>query len=189
MLVIGSLRRAVDLAIAPKHRRMAVTFVDAGRDDLEAIAALWFRAQAARRPGPFVTIADSRALVAQRVAQPGSWFIFAAEGQRVVGIAYGAPGRNDDGLGKPIRGLLHLGMIAVEPHDWGRGIGKGLVQQSFAMARERAFREMQLWTHADNLRAQKLFEGLGFTRSGRIKRDPRGETIVHYACSLHTSAT
>ncbi|MBC5798607.1 MAG: GNAT family N-acetyltransferase [Candidatus Eremiobacteraeota bacterium] len=166
---------------------MPVTFVDAGRDDLEAIAALWFRAQAARRPGPFVTIADSRTLVMQRAAQPNSWFIFATQGERVVGIAYGAPGRSDDGLGKPIRGLLHLGMVAVEPGDWGRGIGRGLLGRTFEMARERGFRKVQLWTHADNLRAQKLFERHGFTRSGRIKRDPRGETIVHYERSLDVS--
>lgn len=179
----------MDLTDATKQRRMSVTFVDAGRDDLEAIAALWFRAQAARRPGPFVTIADSRALVTQRAAQPNSWFIFATQGERVVGSAYGAPGRSDDGLGKPIRGLLHLGMVAVEPSEWGRGIGRRLVQRSSEIAHEHGFRRMQLWTHADNLRAQKLFERHGFTRSGRIKRDPRGETIVHYVRTLDMPAT
>lgn len=163
---------------------MALTFRDAGPDDLAAIADLWFRAQAARRPGSFVTIADSRAFVAERAAQGAAWFVLASESERIVGIAYGAPGRKDDGLGKPIPKLLHLGMVAIEPAYWGRGIGKGVVQRSFEIAAQRGFRTMQLWTHADNVRAQRLFEGLGFTRTGRVKRDPRGETIVYYVRKL-----
>ncbi len=162
---------------------MTLTFVEAGPDDFTAIAALWFRAQAARRSASFATLSDSRALVALRAAEAGSWFILASEDERTVGFAHGVPGRKNDGLGKPIRGLLQLGMIAVEPSEWGHGIGKRLMERCFEIALERDYHKLQLWTHADNVRAQRLCEGLGFTRTGRIKLDPRGETIVQYGRS------
>ncbi len=172
-----------------KLRAVVVTFSEAGSADLTAIAELWFRAQAARRPGSFVTIADSREFVAQRAVQPGAWFLLAADNGRTVGIVYGAPGRKDDGAGRPIRGLLHLGMVAVDPARWGQGVGRELLQRSFDLAADRGFRRLQLWTHADNVRAQRLWERFGFVRSGRIKRDPRGETIVHYERELALPGT
>ncbi len=159
---------------------MAVTVADAASGDLDAISDLWFRAQAARRPGSFVTIRDARALVEQRAAQRGASFVVALENEHMVGFAAAMPGREEDGRGKLAPGLIHLGMVAVEPHEWGRGIGKLLVERSCELGVQRGFRKMQLWTHADNVRAQRLYEGLGFTRSGRFKQDPRGETIVHY---------
>lgn len=166
---------------------MTLTFVDAGPSDLAAISALWFRAQVARRSGSFATLSDSRSLVALRASEPGSLFILATEGERTVGFVHGVWGRKQDGLGKPIRGLFHLGMIAVEPSDWGRGIGKALMQRCFEVAQKNEIRKIQLWTSADNVRAQRLCEGLGFTRSGRIKLDPRGETIVQYVRPLRAS--
>ena len=42
----------------------------------------------------------------------------------------------------------------------------------------------QLWTHAGNERAQRLYERRGFGRSGREKLDDAGETIVHYEVGL-----
>ncbi|MGH7727844.1 MAG: GNAT family N-acetyltransferase [Vulcanimicrobiaceae bacterium] len=123
---------------------------------------------------------DAQRLVALRAAQPGSWFLRGFEDERHVGIAYGAPGRDDDGLGRAVRGLLHLSMVAVEPNAWGRGIGSQLVQRSLELGAERGFRRVQLWVQADNVRAQRLYERFGLTRSGRVKRDPRGEPIVHY---------
>ena len=46
--------------------------------------------------------------------------------------------------------------------------------------RERGYVGFQLWTHGDNQRAQRLYEGVGFRRSGREKDDDLGERIVHY---------
>ena len=52
-----------------------------------------------------------------------------------------------------------------------------------AMLREgraRGFAHFQLWTQANNRRAQRLYEGIGFRRSGREKVDDLDELIVHY---------
>ena len=166
---------------------MDLTFVDATRDDHETIADLWFRAQAARRPGSFVTIRDARTFVAERAVQPNARFILAREGTQTAGIAYLAPGRANDGAGRPVRGLMHLSTIAVEPSQWGRGIGAEIVRHVLELARERGYRRVEFWTHADNLRAQRLYERLGCVRSGREKRDIRGESIVQYTRELEAS--
>ena len=50
-----------------------------------------------------------------------------------------------------------------------------------AEARTRGYERAQLWTHADNARARRLYEGRGFVRSGREKPDDdAGDTIRHY---------
>ena len=155
-------------------------FASATPADREAIADLWFRAQAARRPGSFVTLRDARTLVTERAAAPGSWFVVARERGAIVAVAYGGPGRSGDGVGKPIRGLLHLSTVAVEPAQWGRGLGSRIVRYALDRAREEGYRRVQLWTHTDNVRAQQLYERLGFVRSGRGKTAQRGESMVQY---------
>ena len=167
---------------------MDLTYVDATADDYETIADLWFRAQAARRPGSFVTIRDARTFVAARAVQPNAWFILAREAAHTVGIAYLAPGRANDGAGRPVRGLMHLSTIAVEPSQWGRGLGTEIVGHVLDLARERGYRRVEFWMHADNLRAQRLYERLGCVRSGREKRDIRGESIVQYTRQLQPAA-
>jgi hypothetical protein len=54
------------------------------------------------------------------------------------------------------------------------------VRHLLAQAFDRGFASFQLWTHADNERAQRLYEGLGFQRSGREKDDDLGERTVQY---------
>lgn len=55
-----------------------------------------------------------------------------------------------------------------------------MVEAVLSEARSRGYGRAQLWTHADNTRAQRLYENRGFRRTGREKQDDLGETIVHY---------
>ena len=52
------------------------------------------------------------------------------------------------------------------------------------MVCSRGYERAQLWTHADNARAQRLYERHGFRRTGREKDDDLGEWIVHYERAL-----
>lgn len=70
--------------------------------------------------------------------------------------------------------------VFVHPGRWGQGIGRLLMQGLMREATNRGYVAFQLWTHADNDRAQRLYEGLGFRRSGREKEDDLGEWTVHY---------
>jgi ribosomal protein S18 acetylase RimI-like enzyme len=151
--------------------------------DLETAAAVWLSANLARRDGRPLT-PEHGARVRAVLARPDT-FLLIAEGQTgVVGMAAAMQGRADDGAGPPVPGLCHVGMVAVVPERWGEGIGDRLVDALFAAARERGYRQAQLWTHADNLRAQRLYDRRGFRRSGRQKIDDLGEPIVYYARPL-----
>ena len=109
-------------------------------------------------------------------------FLFVADDGDISGMAVGMQGLADDGAGPPIDDLCHVGAVFVAPERWGAGLGGELVEAVLFEARSRRYGRYgraQLWTHADNPRAQRLYEGRGFRRTGREKQDDLGETIVH----------
>lgn len=116
--------------------------------------------------------------------KPDAFMIVADDAGEVVGMAVGMQGLADDGAGPPVAGLCHISMVFVAPGRWGQGIGGLLVAAVLNEARSRSYDRTQLWTHADNARAQHLYEGHGFRRSGREKDDDFGERIVHYERDL-----
>jgi ribosomal protein S18 acetylase RimI-like enzyme len=91
--------------------------------------------------------------------------------------------REDDGAGSPIPGFLHVAMVYVAPDRWGEGIGRALTDELLALARDRGYTRAQLWTHAHNDHAQRLYEGKGFVPSGR-EQVVDGLRIVHYLRNL-----
>ncbi|MBC3843819.1 GNAT family N-acetyltransferase [Streptacidiphilus sp. 4-A2] len=104
----------------------------------------------------------------------------AAESGPVVGTILGVQGLDQDGAGPPVPGLLHISLLSVAPDRWGQHIGRLLVDQVLDSASARGFEQAQLWTHADNLRANRLYKSMGFRRSGRVRIDDWGELLVHY---------
>jgi len=98
----------------------------------------------------------------------------------VVGTILGMQGLDQDGAGPPVPGLLHISLLSVAPDHWGQRIGRLLVDQVLDRAWARGFEQAQLWTHADNLRANRLYKSMGFRRSGRVRIDDWGELLVHY---------
>lgn len=75
-------------------------------------------------------------------------------------------------------------MVFVVPGRWGHGVGGQIVDALLAVARGRGYDRMQLWTHEDNRRAERLYVGRGFAASGRRKPDDLGEIIVHLERAL-----
>lgn len=67
---------------------------------------------------------------------------------------------------------------------WGEGLGAALVDAVLVEAHARGYTRAQLWTHADNARAHRLYESRDFQRTGRENHDDVGETIVHYEWEL-----
>jgi len=94
-----------------------------------------------------------------------------------------------DGAGPPIVGLWFISLVFVVPDRWGEGIGGRTVDAVLAEARSSGYDRAQLWTHRDNRRAQRLYEGRGFCRSGREQEDDLGERIVQYEWSLDNEST
>jgi GNAT superfamily N-acetyltransferase len=84
----------------------------------------------------------------------------------------------------PLPGLAHVSMVAVRPDRWGQRLGAVVMDWAQLQARNRGYTRARLWTHETNRRAQRLYERLGWTASGRTKIDDHGEQIRHYARDL-----
>jgi GNAT superfamily N-acetyltransferase len=104
--------------------------------------------------------------------------VVAADGDTIVGMALAMPGRADDGAGSPVPGLCFTSMVFVVPDRWGQGTGGRIVEAVIAEAESRGYDRAQLWTHAGNRRAQRLYERQGFRRTGREMDDDLGDRIV-----------
>ena len=72
----------------------------------------------------------------------------------------------------------------VAPDRWGEGIGSVLVDSAVATAAALGFDTVQLYTHEDNQRAQRLYAGKGFTRDGDVRADAWGEPVGRWARRL-----
>lgn len=149
--------------------------------DVEPAVAVWLAANSARRGGS-PPRPDQQARARAHVGGPGA-FLLVADAGEVVGMALGEQALADDGAGPPVPGLCHVSMVFVAPDRWGGGIGGRLVDAILTEARARGYGRAQLWTHTDNARARRLYEGRGFGASGREKEES-GEPIVHYVRTL-----
>lgn len=179
----------------------AVEVREAVPADAEAAVDLWTLSHVIRRNGrplPEAHIASAY----QRMSAPGALLLLAhdpwprdepgdepeggpvngPDGGRppVIGTILGVQGLDQDGLGPAVPGLLHVCLLSVAPDRWGQHIGRLLVEQMLLRAAAHGYHRAQLWTHADNLRANRLYKAMGFRRSGRVRVDDWGELLVHY---------
>ncbi|MHA6760647.1 GNAT family N-acetyltransferase [Streptacidiphilus sp. PAMC 29251] len=160
---------------------------EAGNADIESAVALWTLSHVARRNGRPLPEAHIT-LAQERMAAPEALLLLAhrpeADGADLIGTILGVQGRDQDGAGPPLPGLLHISLLSVAPDRWGQHVGRLLVEAVLTRALAGSFREAQLWTHADNLRANRLYKAMDFRRSGRVRVDDWGELLVHYRRSL-----
>jgi ribosomal protein S18 acetylase RimI-like enzyme len=78
----------------------------------------------------------------------------------VVGFATAAPRSPGDETTAELR------YIGVLPDAWGRGAGTSLLLSAAALLREAGFARAVLEVYADNARAVRLYEKLGWRRIG-----------------------
>lgn len=69
----------------------------------------------------------------------------------------------------PRRRLLHNGLLTmgVHPRAQGQGIGRALVEAALAWAEANGVERIELYTLASNVRAQRLYESVGFRLAWR----------------------
>ena len=79
-------------------------------------------------------------------------------------------------------GTGELRALYVHPDHWGSGAGKALVRAALDGLPEMGYREVTLWSFANNERAKRLYEGAGFRRDGAEHREPNfaGALEVRY---------
>ena len=96
-------------------------------------------------------------------------YIVAEDNKKIVGIVTWAM------HGLPKHQLCELDRIAVLPEHRGKGVAKMLFDwliedaSSFYKKNSSKLRKLYLLTHADNIRAQKFYEKLGFKRETTLK--------------------
>lgn len=69
--------------------------------------------------------------------------------------------------------------IAVFEEFTGKGLGKIMLEKLLAEAKRAGFEQMELIVYADNIRARRLYEKLGFTECGRV---PDARRISDVGC-------
>lgn len=131
---------------------------------------LWQRADAARR-GPYCVDAYTDADPVLR--RPGAFGVGVFEGGDLVSAAVAMPARADDGRSDVnVPGLAHISSVVTMPERWGEGLAAISLRAAVSQARRRGFARCQLWSWADNERANRLYERAGFAASGR-RRGPQ----------------
>jgi ribosomal protein S18 acetylase RimI-like enzyme len=161
--------------------------------DAAAVARLWTAANIARhaemglRWGSVAgeDIVEAEQQVHRRLADPAAFAVLADDGGELVAMTLVLQALDQDGASPdPLPGLAHVSMVAVHPDRCGQGLAALVLNVAQHDARKRGFTRAQLWTHETNRRAQRLYERLGWTASGRTKIDDRGEPIRHYVREL-----
>lgn len=74
--------------------------------------------------------------------------------------------------------VAQLRLVYVEPEARGLGIGRRLVEESLAFAREAGYRSVVLWTHDVLVAARRLYRDLGFVKSGEEAHQRFGRPVV-----------
>jgi len=70
---------------------------------------------------------------------------------------------------KESKTVAKLRLLIVEPKARGRGLGRRLVEECIAFARDKGYRKLVLWTQSNLAAARHIYKQTGFKR---VKREP-----------------
>lgn len=113
------------------------------------------------------------------ITEPGGDVMFLAEdGEEVIGAAYGLldRGRNRGG---GVRGMW------VDPVWRGQGVGRALLQEVLAWARELGLNYLGLWAPVDSAAANALYMRAGFRKTGNIALLPTDASLRVVEMEVH----
>jgi len=104
--------------------------------------------------------------IAQDLADPLNETVVACDEQnRLLGFALLTQGTMEECIADK-KDPIELQRLYVHPDSHGSGIGKALVATLEALARERGFKTMWLGVWEDNVKAQRLYAKMGFSKVG-----------------------
>jgi GNAT superfamily N-acetyltransferase len=67
--------------------------------------------------------------------------------------------------------VARIRLLLLEPKARGMGLGRRLVEECVGFARERGYRRVTLWTHAELTAARAIYAKLGFRKTGEESHD------------------
>jgi len=108
-------------------------------------------------------------------AQPGSEILVATDGGTIVGFSVleREPGRKAEFR------------IAVHPEQLGQGLGRRIALLTLARGfSDPAIGTIRLIVRKNNPRAERLYQSLGFRRTGECMRDVHGKPVAFYCMAI-----
>ena len=107
---------------------------------------------------PF-SVEEEAAYIASMEGSADSLMLLAKDGEVIVGNA---------SLSRLPRRMSHRGdiSVAVAKEYWNKGIGRKLMEETIAFAKEHGFSVIDLQVRSDNVSAIHLYEKLGFRKIG-----------------------
>lgn len=116
------------------------------------------------------------------ISDEHSWGLVSEEGSRLLGMCLVEPER-EFGFGDLVSGVAKVTSISVTPGRWGEGHGRALLSSALDRMRGQRLVRARIWAALSNHRAIRLYESMGFQRTGRLEMD-EGEKIVEYQLDL-----
>jgi ribosomal protein S18 acetylase RimI-like enzyme len=164
-----------------------VVIRDAMERDAEAVVALWTEAYFTEgeggRDAPYAR-SDFDA-----TAAAAAHLLVAEAGGAVVGVvALLAPGEPSRAVAR--EGEAELARLVVGSGSRGQGIGRALAERCAALARERGWEAIALWSRRYQAAGHRLYESLGYRRAPeRDTTDETGHERLVFRLSLRSIRT
>lgn len=161
------------LQAAYKLNGRLVTIRNAEPDDASALIALVNRFDAettflTREPGEFdMTEERERDILQAKKDAPHCLYLVAEVEGNPVATAHAEYGQK-----RRYRNVAHIG-IAVAKAYWGIGIGRALLEELIRWLEDNGVEKVNLTVDTNNIRAQRLYQSLGFFVEGRQARESK----------------
>jgi ribosomal protein S18 acetylase RimI-like enzyme len=144
------------------------------KSHLNGAAQVWAEATAARDGDPDVAPLEfSRPIIARVFGQPRAVLVIALDDDdQVVAFAVAEPLLADAEPRRPATSA-EVQCVGVHPKLWGTGLGRQVIQYLCAELAADGFLNAQLLVYADNSRAVRLYQQLGWRPQGTPAPHPR----------------
>ena len=103
----------------------------------------------------------------ETLGTPVGTVLVAIKGIRMAGFCTLAPSNDPDAIPE----TAVIGCFCVDPPAWGRGAGRGLVEEVVAQARKRGYSRLTRWVVVADDRAKRFCEKAGFIPDGNEKTE------------------
>jgi putative acetyltransferase len=125
---------------------------------------------------PAVEVPDLLAFTRHYAPPHGAFFVVRGRGEAVGSV----------GIERLDGASAELHRLYLDPALWGRGVGRALVEAALAWCRAAGFRRVILWSDTRFDRAHRLYERLGFLRTGErtIEADVNASREYGYDLTL-----
>jgi ribosomal protein S18 acetylase RimI-like enzyme len=155
--------------------------------DAEEATDPWERANAAREGRQADVREDDAAveMLRTRLGAKGTVFIVLTKGKDIVGTALGEAARTEGGSGDVIPGHAHVALVAVDPAEWGKGLGAILLRRLTDLLSAAGYTAADLSVLVGNRRAASLYTACGWVPTDEPYPHPQtGCLLQRYAVSL-----